>query len=98
MKHFCTLPWLKIEPKLGKTTCRGSDILWMTLYFDGMGGQDVLHRNVWVAAGHYSHKNLLQSDHIWFMLLKALGWWWWVFQFIPTLDVVYSDVTTTETA
>jgi hypothetical protein len=33
------------------------------------------------------------------MLLKALGWWWWwVFQFIPTLDVVYSDVTTTETA
>ncbi len=46
MKHFCTLLWLKIEPKLGKTTCRGSDILWMTLYFDGMGGQDVLHRNV----------------------------------------------------
>jgi hypothetical protein len=31
------------------------------------------------------------------MLLKALGWWWWVFQFIPALDV-YSDVTTTETA
>lgn len=46
MKHFCTLPWLKIELKLCKTTCRGSDILWMTLYFDGMGGQDVLHRNV----------------------------------------------------
>jgi hypothetical protein len=46
VKHFCTLPWLKIEPKLGKTTCRGGDILWMTLYFDGMGGQDVLHRNV----------------------------------------------------
>jgi hypothetical protein len=32
------------------------------------------------------------------MPLKALGWWWWVFQFIPTLDVVYSDITTTETA
>ncbi len=46
MKHFCTLPSLKIEPKLGKTICRGSDILRMTLYFDGMGGQDVLHRNV----------------------------------------------------
>ncbi len=46
MKHFCTLLWLKIEPKLGKTTCRGSDILWMTLDFDGMSGQDVLHRNV----------------------------------------------------